>query len=227
MLNRSLTRVANGGSAEDDIASGVSVAEEGLALVWVNDNGVAKLSPATGAGSDVFAGFSQSHDTLPTSLPYVGAVTASGTTLTLPFTPITGQIRLRDGAQVLAAGNPGTTANEYSIAGNVVTLHAGQADKVIAVTLRYAPTVSQARAIYGDGLPGAESNSAIQGRVSYIYRGVLYTSCFDASVAYTPGAAVKVAANGFVTSGGSGATTPFKVKSAPTAETPWLGLLND
>jgi hypothetical protein len=51
-----------------------------------------------------------------------------------------------------------------------------------------------------------------------IKRDQIATSCFLASVAYTPGAALRMAPNGFVTTGGTGTIIPgASVHEAPSA----------
>ena len=215
-------------SRQYGVASTFSIGAEGMALVFANDNGVANVKPSTSGTSDAFAGFSLSHTMSPSSAIFIGNVTAVDTTLTLPFTPISGQLSLYDGAQALAVGNPGTTANQYSIAGNVVTLHSGQNDKVIAVQLRYALTVEQSALLYGEGMPGDLAAADVYDRMGAITKGVVYTDQYDISGVWVAGAAVKSGANGqVVPAAGTGTTIPnCYVAEVPTASNGgFLGLV--
>lgn len=201
------------------VASTFSISAEGLAMVFANDNGVANVKPSTSGTSDSFAGFSSSHTMVPSSAIYIGDVTADDTTLTLPYTPISGQLQLYDGAQALAVGNPGTTANQYSISGATVTLHSGQTDAVISVRLRYSLTVEQAVMLYGEGMPGDLAAADIYDRVGAITKGVVYTDQYDVTGVFVAGAAVKSGANGqVVPAAGTGTTIPnCYVAEVPTA----------
>lgn len=207
MLSHAKTRLEN--SRQYGVASTFAIAAEGLALIFANDNGVANVKPSTSGTSDQFAGFSLSHTMVPSSALYYGTITAAATVLTLPNTPISGQIVLMDGAQVLTAGNPATTANEYSISGNVVTLHSGQSGKAITVRLRYALTAEQAVQLYGEGMPGDLAAADIYDRVGAITKGTVYTDQYDVTGTWTAGAAVKSGANGqVVPAAGTGTTIP-------------------
>lgn len=207
MLQLSKTRLE--ASRQFPVASTFAITAEGMALVLANDNGVAAVKPSTAGTSDAFAGFSTSHTMVPSSALYYGSILAVGTVLTLPNTPISGQIALYDGAQILTAGNPATTANEYSISGNVVTLHAGQSAKTITVRLRYALTVEQAVQLYGEGMPGDLAAADLYDRVGSITKGVVYTDQYDVTGVWVAAAAVKSGANGqVVPAAGTGTTIP-------------------
>lgn len=221
MLNHQQSRFNANSVEPHDVTTGVLIAEEGLCLALVNNgDGRATVSPCTGSGTETFAGFAYGHYMAPSTLPLVTDIDAVGTTLTLPKTPISGQLRLLDGSQLLTAGNPATTANEYSITDNVVTLHSGQSNRTITVQMRWTPTVDEVSALFGDGVQGQglRSRSAVYGRINAIKRDIVATTCFLADVAYTPGAALRMAANGFVTTGGSGTVIPgASVYRAPSS----------
>lgn len=222
MLNLQLSRFNATSVQPHDVTAGVQPTEEGLCMVLVdNGNGRASISPSTGSGTEVFAGFSYGHYMAPSTLPLVTIIDAVGTTLTLPKTPISGQLRLMDGTQLLTAGNPATTANEYSISGNVVTLHSGQSNRTISVQMRFTPTVSEVAVLFGEGSQGQslQARSAVYGRLNCISRDLVATSCFLADAAYTPGAALRMAPNGFVTTGGTGTVIPgASVYQAPASD---------
>lgn len=211
------TRIEN--SRQREVASGFAVGQEGLALVFTADNGVGKVRPsAGGVNTERFAGFAMSHTMVPTSATFFGEVKAVGTTLTLPQTPIAGQLYLLDGAQVLTAGAPGN-ANEYSISGNVVTLHSGQADKSITVALRYALTVEQAILLHGEGMAGDLASSDIYDRTGTVTAGIIATDQYTINTPFTAGGPAYLGANGQVTAtAGSNTIIPnCSVQEVPSA----------
>lgn len=226
MLISAQTRVLPGGSRFFDVAAGATVNEEGRALVLVDSNGVAKAQFSAGGAGEIFAGISLSHVITPSSLAKHGTATAVGVTLTLPKTPISGQIRLynvTDG-QALTLGNP-TNDNEYSVSGATVTLHSGETGDNIRYDIRYTPTVDEAIQEYGEGMVGVLSDRQIAGTVGAITKGIVATTCYLVDSAWTVGAAVKTGANGFFTQGGSGTTlSNVIVRSAPSATSPYLVL---
>lgn len=226
MLQLSQSRVQL--SRQFDVAAGASIVEEGRALILVNDSGVAKVQQSAGGASEVFAGFSVSHTMVPTDLPSHSNIVANGTSLTLPFTPISGQLRIVDTATntalTIVAGAPAAGEAQW-VSGTTVTLNAAQSGITAFVSLRYTATVAQALAYYGEGFPGKTASQSIQNRVSAITKGRVATTCYDVSAAYTAGAAVKTAANGYVSGGGSGTTlTNVICAQVPSAGSPYLVL---
>lgn len=207
------------------VATGVTINEEGLALSAVADGGIAKAQLTDGT-SDVFLGVAFNHTMTVTAVPYVADITAVGTTLTLPFTPISGQLRLVNKTEGvnLTAGNPGTTAREYSVSGTTVTLHTGESNDVITVYLKYTPTVDQALMISGEGMPGAQADGIFQDIVGVITKGRVATTCFSIGVAWTAGVTCSVGANGqFLPSGGT-ALSNVLVAEVPTVNQHYLVL---
>lgn len=219
MLNYSYTRPQI--TRHWDVVAGVAITEEGRALAIVNDAGVAKVNLSTGT-SDVFAGIAQNHTMSPTSLPYVADITAVGTTLTLPFTPISGQIYLvnKTEGQVLTAGSA-SNDNEYSVSGTTVTLHSGESGDVITVQLRYAPTVDQILAFYGEGMPGAQADTTFQNRVGVITKGRVATTCFNVG-AYTAGALLRIGASGMIVPSGGTQIANAVVAEIPTTSNHYI-----
>lgn len=188
-----------------EVATGQFVTDEGVALTVVNDAGVAKVQPSTGSGSsEVFAGVSINYVTPPAILPYAGTLAAVGTTLTLPFTPVSGQVNLYDttSSTQLAIGSA-SNAGEFSVSGNTVTLNAAQSGHTMRVVLAYTPTVQQAMNAYGEGFPGMQSSIQLQGTIGCVTRGTIATTFFDAAATWTVGAPVRLASNGRFTQGGT------------------------
>lgn len=216
-------------SRQDDVAAGVTVNEEGKALVVVDNGGVSAVRESTGGGSEVFAGVSLSHVMVPTNLPAHGRLTATGTTLTLPFTPISGQLRIvrvSDAtALTIVPGAPAAGEAQWT-AGTGVTLNAADTGGVFDYSLRYSATVDQAIQAYGEGFPGAMSGQQIQGKVGMITKGRVATTNYSVAFPFTAGAAVKLGAGGtFTGAGGSGTALPSVIcKQVPSAGSPYLVL---
>lgn len=215
-------------SRPHSVASGISITEEGLALVGVNDGGVMKARPSTGSGTtEKFLGVAASHTMIPSVLPSITNVQAVGTTLTLPFQPITGQLRLESPsgtAFTIVTGSPNASEAQYSGTGLTVTLNAADADKVFVVSLNYAPTVAQAIAHSGEGMPGQLARQTIQGRVGCIQTGIVATTCFSLTNPFTAGLSVTLAPNGLF-NGNAGSGTPLPnvlVEAVPSVGSPYL-----
>lgn len=211
-----------------EVVNGVAITEEGLALVLVNDGGVAKVRPSTGGADEVFAGVSISHTMIPTNLPSITQITAVGTTLTLPFQPITGQLRLESPAGTaftIGTGAPGSAGTaQYSGTGTTVTLNAADSGKTFIVSLIHAATVEQAVAFAGEGFPGQLSRQSTRGHCGVYQTGLIATTNFSLSNAFTAGKSVTLAANGlFNGDGGSGTELPRAiVRSVPSVGSPYL-----
>lgn len=210
MLQLSHTRVYE--SRSHNVATGYSVADSGLALVYTDDNGVAGVRPSSGVASEIYAGTSQTRPIVPSTLAVAGQFTAAAVTLTLPKTPIAGQLRIvaLDGTpQVL--GNP-ANANEYSIVGNVVTINVARTGEAFNVQLRYTPTVTEALAASGE-IPGALAQT-LTDRVTGITRGIIATTSWDVTSAWVAGTPVRLGPNGVFTQAGAGELIPGSVLDA-------------
>ncbi len=214
-------------SKEIGIATGYTVPQEGMALIQAFENGDEKCLPAAGAGGEILLGFSY-HETrtplvksrveskvCPASAPY---------TIALTSTPLTGQLSVvNDVPTVQAAGNP-ANANEYSIAANVMTFHAGQAGLTIKTVYRYSPTVNEL--MFDDKVstttwdaPQAISSTGV------IQSGEVFTDMFDAGVNWDAATAVKLDAGGLLTDQtGGGVTVACTIINIPTEELPYLGI---
>jgi hypothetical protein len=227
MLNFAQSKIMD--STERPVATGSTVTAEGAALVNDAANGGVKL--ATGAATDQFVGVSLSQQLTLLSLPAVEEITVPSTstyTVTLAHTPTGGTllVELAVAGTDLAAGNPATTAMEYSVSGAVLTFNVAQAGAAIRVAYRYAPTTVQARTIQGDVPPGGAASLSI-GTVGVITKGDIMTTEFDTTVNWgtvsgtTP---IKLSSGGLFTIGGSGVSVPAHVTSLPSVDSPFLGL---
>lgn len=212
-------------SVERAILAGSVIAAEGMALIADASGATFGVLPSAGTADDQFAGVSLSHTISPDYLPTIESPLAVGVTLTLAKTPLAGSLRLVDstGTEV-TLGNPATTTSEYSITGNVVTLHVDQTDLVVTSSYRYSPTTVEIKALMGDAQPGGNA-SALIGSVGVIEKGDIFTTEYDTSVDWSANPTVALGANGQFTVGGSGAVVPnCYVLQVPSADSTFLGL---
>lgn len=217
-------------SVERPVATGFTVDQEGQCLVATQVGGVYGVKKSAGAAStEVFVGVSHNMLKTVTSLAFQETLVQGGAnTITLTYTPTsTAVIYLFDqtSSTVQTVGNPGTTANQYSLSGNVITLNAAQTGHTYLVAYRFAPTVPQALALFGNVHPGGAAGDYL-GQIGVIQKGDVFTTEYDTSVDWTVASPiVKSGANGQFTIGGSGATlSNVTVIAAPSAGVGVLGL---
>jgi len=222
MLYLPLSKIVK--STETLVASGASVAAEGAALVRAAGASASGVTVSQGTSGEIFAGFSfagVSAAPFPitsTSKAESFTVPSSGT-VTLAFTPISGQVLIYDktaGAVVAISGGVSVTGN------TVAGLTSGNS---VLITYKYTLTSLQAIAMQGDVQPGGYAGARI-GQIGLIQGGVIYTDQFDASKDYSNVAkdGLLLGANGIVTTSGSGvAIAGAYVVALPTVEVPFLG----
>jgi hypothetical protein len=180
-------------SSETAVAPGASIYAEGLALVRTQGNMSAGVMPSTGNTTDIFVGFSiAGTSAAPFAEGYTNkvesfTVPASGT-ITLTFTPVTGQVFVFDNTANAAVPTPAV------VGANVNGLTPGDE---VTVTYSYPLTVIQAIALYGNVQPGGYSGAYVN-QIGLIKRGIIYTSMFDASKNWAAATAIKLGANGIL-----------------------------
>jgi len=207
-------------TSEAVVAAAAVITAEGQALVR------AVGAPSTGVqqsmaadGNEIFAGFAIAGVS---AAPLPALYGTKVETFTVPSsgivalaqTPVSGQLAVYD----ITAG--AAVAPPTVVGATVTTLTAGH---VVVVTYKYALTVVQSRALQGDVQPGGYAGATV-GQIGLAKRGLIYTDQFDASINWAAVTAIKLAANGQITSGGAGATIPGYVVSTPSREVPFLGL---
>lgn len=208
-------------SAEANVAPGIVINAEGLALVRAAGAQSQGVMPSTGTAADRFAGFSiAGTSAAPFAEGYVNkietfTVPATGN-VTLQFAPVTGQVFVFDDTTQAAVTPTGV------VGAQVQGLEVGDE---VTVTYKYALSVVQARALYGDVQPGGYSGAYI-GQIGLVKRGLIYTSEFDASKNWAAATAIKLAAGGQLTdqSGTGNAITDAYVVALPGVEVPFLGI---
>ena len=222
MIDQKFTSVFN--TEHRPVETGVLIADEGIALVFVKEGSSTVVRPSTGAAGEIFAGVSTSRNVPPLFLPLV-LDSVAGADIVLPRTPLASQIlvRLDGSAATIVAGAP-AAAGEVQIDDMDVNFHAADIGKELTIQMMYEPTVSEARQIKGDMPVGGLSSSA-QGVIGMIVRGDVATSYFDASADFSGALTVKLGAGGLFTVGGAGTTVPgCTVQEAPSAANPTLVL---
>jgi hypothetical protein len=207
-------------STEMFTAPGVEFLAEGQAVVRTNNNQAAGVLPSTGAATDVFQGFSiAGTSAAPFAEGYANKVEtflvpATGA-VTLALTPVAGQVGVIDNTTGSAVTNPTVTGNQ------VTGLTVGD---TVTVTYKYALSVIQARAKYGDVQPGGYSGAYV-GQIGVVTRGTIYTDQCDVSKNWAAATAVKLAANGQVTDqSGTGNAIQASIIAVPGQLIPMLGL---
>jgi len=214
-------------SEELKVAVGSTITAEGQALIADNTGGVFGVKPSTGAANEQFVGIAVSQQL---TLLYVPAkeqlVQGVANTITLGHAPAASSLLLTDSTDgtVQAAGNPGTTADTYSISGNVITLHAGNVGHTYTASYRYSPTTVEALYIMGS-IPAGGAAGLTLGSVGVVKQGTVITSEYDTAVDWSAAnVVVKLGANGVFTIGGTGTTVNATVVEVPSTSSPYLGL---
>ncbi len=219
MLNMMNTRIVDSDSAP--VATGVLIAEEGVALTYVKENGVTKVQPGAGVAGEVFAGVSLSRNAPPAVMANVQEFTIpEGGIVELARTPIAGQLLIKiDGSAATVVGVAPASAGEVQMAGAEGTFHGDDIGKKAWVQYMYEPSMMEARSFVGDIPQGINLASTTMGVIGRITRGYVSTNMFDASVDWSDALEVKLGAGGVFTVGGSGITVPGAVvMNAPSSE---------
>jgi hypothetical protein len=210
-----------------ELHSSVATVEEGTPMSFVFEGGKAYVKPSTDTADEKYAGCAIGVPVTPTTVPIVETFVAPASspyTITLSKTMKGSDIRVvsiaANGTRTAqTAGNPGTTANNYSISNGVITLHSGQAGLVIEVTYKYDITLQEAIMKYRfDGFASINNSTSI-GTQGLLTTGRLYTSMFDITVDWhsiDAGTAITIG-DGVYTIGGSGTETDAMVIEAPSA----------
>ena len=225
-----LNRTFYNRAVEKAVATGATVAKEGLALIAVMEGGVEKVKPSTGAADEKFVGFSLLTNITPDVLNNFVEATipaASPYTVTIEHSNIvSGQIVANDltaGGQ-LTLGDPATNDDQFSFNNGVLTFAAARANHVIVIGYRYYPTVLEAQSTYYEG---SINNGAAQlfNRVAVaVGPGEFYTTEYDVTTDWTSVTDVRLGANGIITGAGSGTVISDRVVSVPGLGSAFLGI---
>jgi len=206
MINLSASRINR--SDEQPLNPAAVLSAVGAAMV---QGPLGTVTPGTGGSGELFVGASLSQPLTLLNFPKVEAlIPSAANTVTLFATPLSGTLRVIDTATnaTITLGTPSSSATQYSISGNVVTVNVARVGVSTTFFYQYAPTTVQARTLQGDIQPGGAA-SLSTGTVGVIRAGLIFTTEYDPTVDWTAAnPAVKVGANGRFTIGGSGAVVP-------------------
>ena len=213
------------------IITGATVAQEGIPLTGLLEDGIEKVKPLVGDTADKFVGVSYGETSVPTikSFVYDAVIpAASPYTIQLPKNNLVAtQIAIREGTGYATAFTEDTIATtKFSCvdATGVVTFHVDDAGKSVRITFRYNPTAQEL--LMEDSFSFSPSGFATIGSCGVITKGVVFTDQFDASKNWLAATGVESAAGLFTDQTGSGNVelTNVKIVSIPTVDDPFLGL---
>lgn len=219
------------------VVNGLTSVEEGLAMTfqYPMQDGVSKVKVGSTASTDVFAGVAfYQYRVLPTKLNQVDVKTvpASASYIVnlskLPAAPAT-ELRVvvtsPAGVETVLAYNASTVSTtEFTVSGQIITVHSSFANFSLQATYSFAPSATEARNFFGDIRPGM-SNTGALGVINVITKGVIVTTNFDPASDWVANTAVKIASTGYFTKAGSTAAVPnCIVKEVPVLGKPYLTL---
>ena len=217
MLHFNQSRIKH--STAYPIATGEEVTAEGKALVAVYENNLLTVKESAGDVGEKFVGVSFSNILPIPTLPVIKTITAVGTTVTLAYDPIPSSVQVVG----LTVGDPATNADEYSISGRVITVHASLTNTNVVVQYQRSPTVQEAQSIQGDLEPGLGTSSVI-GEINAITSGEVFTTEFDTAETWDSGSTtLKLSAGGLFSSTGIGTEIDALVTQIPSESSPVLG----
>jgi len=240
MLDLTRTRIKD--TRSFPILSSAVIAQEGLCLQHVLEDGKMKVKPSTGTSGDenaIFVGISWGERfAVPATLPFVEELTvASGkVTLSKVATAAADMLVVTDGVggTKLASTSGSPTNTQFKLESNSrdVTVHSNHEGKKLYLVYRYSPTILEAQSLFGDAYPGARAHSVLM-EAGVITKGVVYTDQFDTSVNWhtidsvAAAETIRGGANGRLTvhaTDGCSLTGYAFIVEAPTAGKPWLGI---
>lgn len=223
MLKLLETRVTRTRSA--NTLPGVVVHEEGISLVYSKKDGETYVRPSTGAAGEVFAGLSYSRSTAPAMLPLVDVGTVPQTrAVKLKRVPLPGQlfVKLGDDPADIVTVDP-SAAGKVRLQGDTLYFHADDLGQELYIQMMYEPSVTEARSIMGDVMPGGLSSVAL-GVVGVLKDAQAGTNFFDASKDWSTALGVKLGANGMLQPAADAAEAipNVVVMNSPNAQNPFL-----
>jgi len=214
------------------IATGVTVGAEGVPLISTLENGEEKVTPATGAGGEIFVGFSWMHNITPTVASKVETITVPGTGETQEVylqrnNIVATQISIMKGATQLTEVGGAPAADQYNCddATGKLTFNVaeGNAGDELVVTYRYSPTTLEVEATWKHPHVNINPAFAFLGSLGVITMGEIFTDQFDASVDWSAAGAAITLGAGILDVGGA-VTIDGHVTHVPTADNPYLGI---
>jgi hypothetical protein len=185
MIKLQKTRIIK--SFHRNVATGYDIRDEGVALVYVNESGEAKVRPSAGVAGEKFAGVSVSQVQVPGQLTAIELSSGTGAlTLQLAKTNlIAGQVAvIVDGEYLTPAASAASGKFAVNLATGVVTLHADNAGIALApveikAIYKYAPTLNEAINAQGQAQAGGITAASFWSVSGVIVEGDVATDQFD------------------------------------------------
>lgn len=174
-------------SLHRNVATGYTVDQEGVALVYVNENGEGKIRPSSGVAGEKFAGVSISQVMVPGQLSAIEVIQIAGeTNIKLNRTNlVAGQVAVKIGTTYLtlaAAAAAGKFAVDVTT-GNITldAADAGTAAVPVTATVlyKYIPSYIEAVNAQGNGPAGGITAASYYGVTGVITEGDVATDHFD------------------------------------------------
>lgn len=228
MLQLANTRF--GSTFHREVLTGVTIHTEGVALVYVMEQGKTKVRPSTGAKGEVFAGFSLSRNSQSARLTEELEIKVPATapySVTLPHAPVAGQFRAAGFTVAADADAAAPAAAEVGVVGKQLNFNAAAAGKIVRVSLAYEPTYLESVAAAGNDPVGGLPSSAL-GVIGVIKEGDVFTDQYDVTAEWkadgTP-QEVYLSAGGLVTTKTDGTHIgSVNVLQVPSVGSGFLGL---
>lgn len=216
---------------EKPLAPGASVLEEGQCMVLVSDGaGGLAAKPSAGA-ADLFLGFAITDAkkvltdvvvetfNIPAVAPYTVNLRNSGV--------IIAEMRVfnNTAVAVMLPICPAPGATQYcATAAGLMTFNVAEAGNSVTVTYRYNLTFAQIMEKFHQRAINNTAQDFFGSVAVGCLEGEIFTSMYDASVAYTIGGAVNSGTDGKVTSAAVGSAVGV-VSKLPSVSDPFLGVL--
>ena len=215
-------------TAFETLATGVSIQEEGCALVYVKEGGDTKVVLSTGTGTEKLAGLALARNMPPALYPIYEKITlnssAQGTLTKAPATVNSViQLMLKSGSTVytIVTTTP-AHATEIELTGSTIQADSSLAGATVYAQYMYTPTVLEAQVLLGMAPYGGLAANAL-GTVGVVKQGECSTNFFDASVDWTNVMYAKLGAGGTFTAATSSTGIPnVTVKNSPNESDPFL-----
>lgn len=191
MIKLQKTRIIK--SFSRNVATGYDVAQEGVALVYINEAGEAKVRPSSGAAGEKFAGCSLSQVQIPGQLTAIEVSKGVGS-LTLKLAKsnlVAGQVAIVvDGTYLTLAAAAAAGKFSCNYATGVVTLDAANAGSAldaveIKAIYKYLPTVAEAINAQGAAPAGGITAASFYSVTGVIVEGDVSTDQFDVTDNWT------------------------------------------
>ena len=207
----------------ENLAPGVAIQEEGVAMTFIKIDGETKVQ--IGKPGDRFAGLAMARNMPPSFYPIVeGGVVPTTATGKLTRTPITGQLLVTVDGIAYDIVTTAPASGEVKIVGNEYFLNAADVGHEVRFQYMYALSVAEARTIIGDAPYGGLAANAL-GTIACVKQGEVGTSFFDASADWSTATYASIKDGGiFVPATEATGLPGVVVKNSPNSGNPFLVL---